>query len=70
MSSDPPLSGADDALYRQIRAERATLYRFYAAGLDAYRGDREQWLRDITAVMQAAPDNPYYNWFTGGRPAH
>lgn len=70
MSSDPPLSGADDALFRQIRAERATLHRFYAAGLDAYRGDREQWLRDITAVMQAAPDNPYYNWFTGGRPAH
>ena len=67
LASDPPLAGADDALYQDIRRERATLQTFYAAGLDAYRGDREQWLRDITAVVRADPDNPYYNWFTGGR---
>lgn len=70
LSADPPLTGASDALYQDIRRERATLHTFYAAGLDAYRGDRDQWLRDITTVMQADPDNPYYGWFTGGRPAH
>lgn len=70
LSSDPPLIGASDALFQDIRRERATLQTFYAAGLDAYRGDREEWLRDITAVMRADPDNPYYNWFTGGRPGH
>ena len=68
LSSDPPLVGASDALFQDIRRERATLQTFYAAGLDAYRGDREEWLRDITAVMRADPDNPYYNWFTGGQP--
>jgi len=68
LASDPPLVGADDALQLAIRHERATLHLFYRAGLDAYRGDRDQWLRDITQVMRADPDNPYYNWFTGGRP--
>lgn len=69
LSTDPPLAHADDALFQSIQRERATLQTFYASGLDAYRGDRDQWLRDITAVMRADPDNPYYNWFTGGRPA-
>ncbi|SDP49830.1 spermidine synthase [Ralstonia sp. 25mfcol4.1] len=70
LSADPPLKGASDALYQDIRRERATLHTFYAAGLDAYRGDRAQWARDIDTVMRADPDNPYYNWFTGGRPVH
>lgn len=69
LGGDPPLRGASDALYQDIRRERATLHTFYAAGLDAYRGDRAQWMRDIGTVMQADPDNPYYSWFTGGRPA-
>ncbi|GJG96953.1 fused MFS/spermidine synthase [Cupriavidus pauculus] len=67
LTGDPPLAGASDALYQDIRRERQTLHTFYAAGLDAYRGDREQWLRDIGTVMRADPENPYYNWFTGGR---
>lgn len=67
LQSDPPLSGADEVLHRAIQQERRTLHTFYAAGLDAYRGDREQWLRDITVVMRADPDNPYYRWFTGRR---
>ena len=66
LTADPPLANADDALHRQIRQERETLHTFYAAGLDAYAGDRAAWQRDITAVMRADPDNPYYNWFTGG----
>ena len=68
LASDPPLQGADDALHQAIRRERGTLHTFYAAGLDAYRGDRQQWMRDIDTVMRADPGNPYYNWFTGGRP--
>lgn len=68
LTGDPPLTGASDALYQQIRRERTTLHTFYAAGLDAYRGDRAQWQRNIATVMRDEPDNPYYNWFTGGRP--
>lgn len=67
LQADPPLNGADDALHQAIQRERRTLHTFYAAGLDAYRGDREQWLRDITAVMREDADNPYYRWFVGGQ---
>ncbi|WP_035883565.1 fused MFS/spermidine synthase [Cupriavidus metallidurans] len=66
LSSEPQLQGADDALQVAIRRERANLHLFYRAGLDAYRGDRQQWMRDITQVMREDPGNPYYNWFTGG----
>ncbi|WP_455285439.1 fused MFS/spermidine synthase [Cupriavidus necator] len=69
LQSEPPLTGADDALWREIRHEREVLHTFYRAGLDAYRGDREAWASDITQVMRADPDNPYYAWFFGGRAA-
>ncbi len=65
--TEPPLIGADDALRDAIRAERSTLWSFYGAGLDAYRGDRESWALRIRTVMRADPTNPYYAWFTGGR---
>ncbi|WP_420995267.1 fused MFS/spermidine synthase [Cupriavidus sp. 30B13] len=68
LRTEAPLSGADDGLRRAIAAERQNLLTFYGAGLDAYRGDREQWSRDISEVMRADPGNPYYNWFAGGRP--
>ena len=66
MQSEPPLAGADAAFSDALAAERATLHAFYRAGLDAYRGDREAWTRDIGAVMRADRGNPYYRWVMGG----
>lgn len=66
MHTEPPLVGADDALLQGIARERDLLYLFYTAGLRAYQGDREGWAGDIRQLMQAAPANPYFQWFTGG----
>lgn len=66
LQSDPPLTGGDDALQQAIRRERDNLQTFYAAGLDAYEGNRQAWSHHITEAIQADPDNPYYRWFTGG----
>ncbi|MFP3754984.1 MULTISPECIES: fused MFS/spermidine synthase [Cupriavidus] len=66
LQSDPPLTGADDSLQQAIRRERDNLQTFYAAGLDAYEGNRQAWSHHITEAIQADPDNPYYRWFTGG----
>jgi len=66
LQSEPPLTGADDAFWREVRGEREVLHTFYRAGLDAYRGDRDAWVDHIRAAMRADPDNPYFAWFTGG----
>ncbi|NSX15542.1 fused MFS/spermidine synthase [Cupriavidus taiwanensis] len=67
LQSEPPLAGADDAFWGELRHEREILHTFYRAGLDAYRGDREAWATHITQAMRADPDNPYYAWFVGGQ---
>lgn len=66
LQSEPPLTGADEALWQDVQRERRILHTFYRAGLDAYRGDREGWASHIAQVMRADPDNPYYAWFVGG----
>ncbi len=66
LQTEAPVQGADAALKDGIRREREQLQRFYSAGLFAYTGDREGWSRDIRQVMRDAPNNPYYQWFTGG----
>jgi spermidine synthase len=65
LRSEPPLLRADDTFRANLNAERGALQSFYAAGLDAYRGEREAWSRDIRAALQAQPDNPYFRWFVG-----
>ncbi|BAN27374.1 fused MFS/spermidine synthase [Caballeronia insecticola] len=66
LQSEPPLTGADAAFADTLAAERRTLHAFYRAGLDAYRGDRAAWTRDIGTVMSADRSNPYYRWVMGG----
>ncbi|WP_425495863.1 fused MFS/spermidine synthase [Paraburkholderia bonniea] len=61
----PPLNGADPAFRAALEHERDTLQHFYAAGLAAYRGDRQAWSREISAALQADPGNAYYRWFIG-----
>nr|WP_228934087.1 fused MFS/spermidine synthase [Paraburkholderia saeva] len=65
LRTEPPLRNASDALRAAMQLESGTLQMFYGAGLDAIRGDRDAWQRDISNVMHADPDNPYYRWFTG-----
>ncbi|WP_130391775.1 fused MFS/spermidine synthase [Cupriavidus agavae] len=69
LQGDPPLAGADDDAWRELRHERSVLHTFYRAGLDAYRGDRDAWASHIRQAVRADPDNPYYAWFVGGRAA-
>ncbi|ASW00439.1 fused MFS/spermidine synthase [Paraburkholderia aromaticivorans] len=68
LRSEPPLLHADDTFRAALNAERGALQSFYAAGLDAYRGEREAWSRDIGDALQAQPDNPYFRWFVGDEP--
>ncbi|OLL28666.1 spermidine synthase [Burkholderia sp. SRS-W-2-2016] len=65
MRSEPPLTGADDAFRAELQQSGAALMSFYAAGLDAYRGDREAWAADIRGALREDPDNAYYRWVAG-----
>jgi spermidine synthase len=65
LRSEPPLLHADETFRATLNAERDALRSFYAAGLDAYRGEREAWSRDIADALHAQPDNPYFRWFVG-----
>jgi spermidine synthase len=65
LRSDPPVSRADESLWRQVEGERRSLTDFYAAGLAAYSGDRERWAEAMQHVRGADPDNPYYQWIAG-----
>lgn len=68
LRSEPPLVHADAAFRAELNSERDALQSFYAAGLDAYRGEREAWSRDVGEALRAKPDNPYFRWFVGESP--
>ncbi len=68
LRTPPPLLGADETFRAAVEAQRATLQSFYQASLDAYRGDRDAWRRDVQSLMHDDPDNPYYRWFFGDNP--
>lgn len=62
----PPIENADAAFRSSVAFENETLLTLYAAGLNAQRGERELWARNISRVMQDDEQNPYYRWFVGG----
>ncbi|WP_144240783.1 fused MFS/spermidine synthase [Dyella japonica] len=62
---EPPLHGANPELIEAMRRQRDVLFTFYAAGLAAYQGDRDQWSEAMGMVMQADGQNPYYRWIAG-----
>lgn len=66
LHSEPPLHGADDAFRAAMENSRGALQSFYAAGLDAYQGDRDAWAQDIGDALHKDPDNAYYRWLIGG----
>ncbi|CAE6791207.1 Polyamine aminopropyltransferase [Paraburkholderia aspalathi] len=61
----PPLHGADDAFRAAMEQSRGALQSFYSAGLDAYKGDRDAWAKDIGNAVRSDPDNAYYRWLIG-----
>ncbi|MFM0740932.1 fused MFS/spermidine synthase [Paraburkholderia xenovorans] len=67
LHSEPPLQHADAAFRAAMRDSRGALQSFYAAGLDAYQGDRDAWARDLGEALQVDPDNAYYRWLVGDR---
>ncbi|WP_408431732.1 fused MFS/spermidine synthase [Paraburkholderia fungorum] len=65
LHAEPPLQGADNAFRTAVENSRGALQRFYAAGLDAYKGDRDAWAQDIGDALRADPGNAYYRWLVG-----
>jgi spermidine synthase len=65
LRTEPPLTGSNLAVSSDISTERDNLTSFYAAGLDAYKGDRQAWARDIGVVLRRDSNNPYYRWVVG-----
>jgi spermidine synthase len=65
LQTEPPLTGADDALRSEVTKQRQSLMDFYSAGLAAYNGDREQWEQAMRRVAAADGNNPYYRWIAG-----
>jgi spermidine synthase len=66
LRTQPPLENADETFRASVAIENERLLAFYAAALNAQRGERELWARNITRVMREDGQNPYYRWFTGG----
>jgi spermidine synthase len=48
-----------------MKNDRKIIFAFYAAGLAAYSGDRDQWSTAIQRVLDRDADNPYYRWVAG-----
>jgi spermidine synthase len=65
LKTEPTLTKSNPTLQLDVDAEREILTKFYAAGLDAYKVDRESWIRNIGEVMRQDRDNPYYQWTVG-----
>jgi len=40
---------------------------FYAAGIAAYKGDRDGWQQAMQRVQAADAGNSYYDWIAGER---
>jgi spermidine synthase len=68
LRTEPPLRGARPEFIAAMHQQRDVLFTFYAAGLAAYQGEREQWSEALDLVLRADGQNPYYRWIAGGEP--
>jgi len=68
LQTEPSVRGASPELIEAMHQQRDLLFTFYASGLAAYQGDRDQWSQALGLVMQADGQNPYYRWIAGGGP--
>ena len=63
----PPLLDGDTVLRGEVTGQRESLLDFYAAGIAAYNGDREQWSEAMQRVMAVGGTNSYHRWIAGER---
>jgi len=63
---EPPLENADATFRALVAVENERLLTFYAAALNAQRGEKELWAQNISRVMREDGLNPYYRWIVGG----
>ena len=68
LQTQPVLSHASPDLLADMAFQHDVLFTFYAAGLAAYQGDRDQWADALGKVMRADSTNPYYRWIANGGP--
>jgi len=68
LRTEPVLRGATPELIEAMHQQRNVLFTFYASGLAAYQGQRDEWAQAMDTVMQADGQNPYYRWIAGGGP--
>jgi spermidine synthase len=68
LQTPPVLDHASPELLAEMAFQHDVLFTFYAAGLAAYQGDRDQWADAIGKVMRADGSNPYYRWIANGGP--
>jgi len=66
LQTTPMVIGAAGPWLAEIAERRSALYRFYAAALFAYQGDRTRWEHTLADVLGNEPNNPYFLWFTQG----
>jgi predicted membrane-bound spermidine synthase len=52
----------DDPWQLGIQRERYNLWHLYKAELSLYEGEPDDWYEEITPILDADPDNPYYKW--------
>jgi predicted membrane-bound spermidine synthase len=52
----------DNPWQREIDQERYNLWRLYKAQLSSYEGEENDWYYQISEVLEADPDNAYYQW--------
>ncbi len=62
LRTEPPLIKSNAELSGEIKTKREGLMAFYAAGIAAYKGDRQGWAYSISQALQMEHDNPYYRW--------
>jgi spermidine synthase len=61
----PALSSVPDGLPERINDSRERLLDFYQAAVYWYAGQPEQMEPLLTRVLEAEPNNAYFNWFVG-----
>jgi spermidine synthase len=61
---DPPLD--KESLLPAVAKERQLLHAFYQAGVYHYTGQSEKVGPLMQEVLQADPENTYFQWFVGG----
>jgi spermidine synthase len=70
LRTPPPLRNADEQLWDEVIQKRDQMLLLYAAGLAAYKGDREGWASIMAKSGGPDMNNPYYRWLLGVEAPH